>query len=187
MQKPDLRSIDKSWTLFLDRDGVINHEKDESYIFNYGEFVFYEGVKEAVQYLTGRFGRIILVTNQRGIGKGFMSEQDLHAIHANMNDEIALEGGRIDAIYFCASLQNDHPDRKPNPGMAFKAKKDFPGIDLSRSIMVGNNLSDMEFGRNAGMYTVFLRTTSPDQPLPHPSIDLSFNSLQDFAKTLQGL
>ncbi len=68
--------------------------------------------------------------------------------------------------------------------MAFAAKKDFPGIDLQSSVMVGNNLSDMGFGKNAGMYTVYLRTTNPEQPLPHPLIDLSFNSLYDFAKAL---
>ena len=68
--------------------------------------------------------------------------------------------------------------------MAFAAKQDLPGIDLGRSVMVGNNLSDMEFGRNAGMYTVFLQTTNPDQPLPHGAIDLAFNSLGDFAKHL---
>jgi histidinol-phosphate phosphatase family protein len=187
MKTLDLQSIGKDWTLFLDRDGVINHEKDQSYILHYGEFVFYEGAKEALRYLAERFDRIILVTNQKGVGKGLMSEQDLHTIHEKMSNEVLLEGGRIDAIYFAPSLQNDHPDRKPNPGMAFKAQKDFPGIDLSKSIMVGNNLSDMEFGRNAGMCTVFLRTTSPDQSLPHPSIDLSYNSLYDFAKALQGL
>ncbi|MDR3715287.1 MAG: HAD family hydrolase [Puia sp.] len=187
MKTLDLGSVDKNWTLFLDRDGVINREKDQSYIFHYGEFVFYEGVKKALEFLGRRFGRIILVTNQKGIGKGLMTEQDLHSIHDHMTREILQEGGRIDAIYFAPSLQNDHPDRKPNPGMAFKAQKDFPGLDLSRSIMVGNNLSDMEFGRNAGMFTVFLRTTSPELPLPHPSVDLWYDNLQDFAKALQGL
>ena len=68
--------------------------------------------------------------------------------------------------------------------MAHAAVEHFPSIDLARSIMVGNNLSDMDFGRNAGMYTVYVRTTKPDQPLPHPSIDLAVNSLYDFAKLL---
>jgi len=66
-----------------------------------------------------------------------------------------------------------------------EAKKDFPQIDFARSIMVGNNVSDMLFGRNAGMHTVFLKTTSPDLALPHEAIDLSFDSLIDFAKALQ--
>jgi D-glycero-D-manno-heptose 1,7-bisphosphate phosphatase len=183
----DLQAIDHTWTLFLDRDGVINHEKEQSYIFHYGEFIFYEGVKEALQIVAGKFARIIIVTNQRGIGKGWMTEEDLATIHRNMIRDILSAGGRVDGIYHCDSLSDDHPGRKPNPGMAFEAKKDHPEIDLHRSVMVGNNLSDMEFGKNAGMYTVFLRTTRPDQPLPHPLIDLSYNSLYDFAKALQQL
>ena len=183
----DLQAIDPGWTLFLDRDGVINHEKEQSYIFHYDEFIFYEGVKEALKILAAVFGPILIVTNQRGLGKGLMTEEGLADIHLNMIKEIEKAGGRVDRIYYSDSLSNDHPNRKPNPGMAFLAKKDYPGIDFRRSVMVGNNLSDMEFGRNAGMYTVYLRTTAPEQPLPHSFIDLSFNSLYDFAKALHRL
>lgn len=172
------------WTLFLDRDGVINHEKIGSYIFNYSEFSFYPGVKEALKLLAGKFGRILVVTNQKGVGKGLMTREDLFDIHQKMTREIEEADGRIDRIYFCDSLSNDHPCRKPNPGMAFQAKKDFEEIDLARSVMVGNNISDMEFGKNAGMHTVFLKTTNPEQALPHPAIDLVFDSLADFAKAL---
>lgn len=176
--------VDKGWTLFLDRDGVINHEKDQSYVFHYGEFTFYDDTKEALRLLAEKFGPIVVVTNQRGVGKGLMTEKDLQEIHTEMVREIEQGGGRIDRIYFCDSLSNDHPNRKPNPGMALEAKKAIPSIDFSRSIMVGNNISDMEFGRNAGMHTVFVRTTNPGQQLPHPAIDLAFNSLYDFAKAL---
>lgn len=182
---PDLQKIDSSWTLFLDRDGVINHEKEDSYIFHYDEFAFYDDSLKALQIFARIFPLIVIVTNQRGVGKGLMTEADLRAIHLAMKGEIVAAGGRIDSIYFADSLSNDHPDRKPNPGMAYAAKKDHPEIDFSRSLMVGNNLSDMEFGRNAGMFTVFLQTTSPDQPLPHPAIDWAFPSLYDFAKALQ--
>jgi histidinol-phosphate phosphatase family protein len=181
----NLQQIDAGWTLFLDRDGVINEEKEDSYIFHYGEFRFYEGAREALRQCARVFGQIVVVTNQRGVGKGMMTIADLQDIHDRMVGEIVLAGGRIDRIYFADSLDNDHPYRKPNPGMAHAAQQDLPGIDFSRSVMVGNNISDMEFGRNAGMYTVFLKTTSPDQPLPHVAIDLAFNSLSDFAKHLQ--
>jgi D-glycero-D-manno-heptose 1,7-bisphosphate phosphatase len=180
----DLHAIDKSWTLFLDRDGVINREKEQGYILHYGEFVFYDGVKEALPILAGKFGRILIVTNQRGIGKGLMTAKDLGDIHEQMLDEMVKAGGRIDRIYYCDSMSDEHPFRKPNPGMALEAKKNYPEIDLRRSVMVGNTMSDMQFGRNAGMHTVFLRTTSPDQLLPHPFIDLSFHSLQEFAKAV---
>jgi histidinol-phosphate phosphatase family protein len=181
----DLQQIDKDWSLFLDRDGVINHEKDQSYVFHYGEFLFYDNTKAALQILTEKFGPIVIVTNQRGIGKGLMTTEDLYRIHQKMVEEIVLAGGRIDNIYHSDSLLDDHPDRKPNPGMALRAQKDLPAIDFTRSVMVGNNISDMEFGKNAGMYTVFVRTTKPGQTSPHPSIDMIFNSLYDFAKALQ--
>ena len=64
-----MNNIDTSWTLFLDRDGVINHEKKASYIFNWEEFNFYDGVKEAMNILNNRFNSIVMVTNQKGIGR----------------------------------------------------------------------------------------------------------------------
>ncbi|HEX4876761.1 MAG TPA: HAD-IIIA family hydrolase [Chitinophagaceae bacterium] len=187
MSKPplNLKIIDKSWTLFLDRDGVINHEKKEDYILNWDEFVFYDGVKETFHLLAQKFGRIIIVSNQRGVGKGLMTEADLRNIHLNMQQEIESLGGRMDHIYYCTSTDNKHPDRKPNPGMAFHARSFFPEIDLNKAMIVGNKISDMQFGRNAGIYTIFAATTNPDTPFPHPDIDLRFDSLPDFAKSLQ--
>jgi histidinol phosphatase-like enzyme len=113
-----------------------------------------------------------------------MTEADLAEIHQYMISEIEMSGGGIDKIYYCSSTDNKHPDRKPNPGMAFHAKRDFPEIDFSKSIMIGNKLSDMLFGRTAGMYSVFAATTHPDVPFPHPDIDLRFDSLAEFAKAL---
>ncbi|SRR5579871_3481210 len=181
----DLKSINKNWTLFLDRDGVLNYEKPFDYIYSYEEFTFYDGVPEAVRIFTGKFARIILTSNQRGVGKGLMTEEDLLDIHRKMLRDLAAAGGKIDKIYYSTSINDADPLRKPNPGMAWLAKKDFPEIDFSQSIMVGNNISDMDFGRNAGMFTVFLKTTHPGQLLPHPSIDLAFDSLINFAKALQ--
>jgi len=180
----DLSMVDKTWTLFLDRDGVINHEKKEDYILNWNEFRFYDGVKESFHHLAEKFGRIIIVSNQRGVGKGLMTETDLRDIHLNMQNEIESAGGRIDHIYYCTSLDNKHPDRKPNPGMAFHARSFFPEIDLDKAIIVGNKLSDMQFGRNAGIYTVFAATTNPETPFPHPDIDLRFDSLAGFTRAL---
>lgn len=180
----DLKDIDNSWTIFIDRDGVINHEKKEDYIYKWEEFHFYKGVEEAFKELNKKFGRIVIVTNQRGIGKGLMTEAALLNIHKKMESEINKAGGRIDKIYYCTSTDNDHPNRKPNPGMAFEAKKDFPEINLSKSIVIGNKLSDMRFGRNAGLHTVFVATTHTDTPFPHPDIDLRFDTLPDFVKAL---
>ncbi len=178
----DLKNIDKSWTLFLDRDGVINHEKKADYILNWQEFKFYDGVTEALHILNNIFGTIVMVTNQKGIGKKLMSVDDLTNIHNNMLQTVAAAGGRVDKIYYCSDLEDASPNRKPNPGMAYQAKADFASIDFSKSIMVGNKLSDMGFGRNAGIPTVFLATTNPETPFPHPDIDARFNSLIEFAK-----
>jgi D-glycero-alpha-D-manno-heptose 1-phosphate guanylyltransferase len=180
----DIGAIDKSWTLFIDRDGVINHEKKEEYIRNWDEFRFYEGVEEAMKIFGDKFGKVIVISNQRGVGRQLMTEEDLSNIHRNMQSAIEKVGGRIDHIYYCTSTDNKHICRKPNPGMAFLAKKDFPGTDFSRSIMIGNKPSDMLFGRFAGIHTVFVKTTNPDQAFPHPDIDLVFESLADFAKAL---
>ena len=180
----DLKKIDRTWTLFLDRDGVINEDKIGSYIFNPDEFIFMKGAPDLFKKLTEKFGHIIVVTNQRGVGRGLMTEDDLTAIHEKMVGGINATGGKIDGIYFAPAIVDNDPLRKPNPGMAFRAKTDFPSIDLSKSIVAGNNLSDMLFGKNAGMYTVFIASTNPEIPFPHPDIDLRFDSLSDFAKAL---
>jgi D-glycero-D-manno-heptose 1,7-bisphosphate phosphatase len=183
----DLKNITSDWTLFLDRDGVINIEKYEDYIYHYGEFVFYEGTKEAIKFLSTKFKRIIVITNQRGVGRELMTEEELIDIHNQMLSDVEASGGRIHKIYYCISTDNAHPNRKPNPGMFLEAQNDFPDIRPETSLMVGNNLSDMQFGRNAGMHTVFVKTTNPEQPLPHPLIDLAFNDLAAFAKALQSI
>ncbi|HSU28854.1 MAG TPA: HAD-IIIA family hydrolase [Chitinophagaceae bacterium] len=177
-------NVDPTWTLFIDRDGVINQEKKDGYILSKEDFRFMDGVKESFATLAARFGNIIVVSNQRGIGKGLMTETELTGIHEGMQKAIEEAGGRIDKIYYCTVNNDKDPNRKPNPGMAFLAKKDLSSIDLSKSLMVGNKLTDMQFGRNAGMYTVYLKTTHPEQALPHPDIDLAFDSLADFAKAL---
>lgn len=180
-----LPPIDKSWTLFLDRDGVINHEKKDDYVLNWNEFSFYDGVTDALKTLSNLFATIVLVTNQRGVGKGVMTTDDLTNIHENMLAVIKANQGRLDRIYYCDSMDNDCYDRKPNPGMAYQAKKDFGHIDLNKSIMVGNKLSDMKFGKNAGMITVYVDTTNPEVPSLNPLIDFRFKNLPSFATALQ--
>ena len=180
----DYSAINSEWTLFLDRDGVINHEKKDDYIRHWGEFEFYTESLLALPLFAQKFNRIIIVTNQKGIGKGLMTSADLDHIHLNMTNKIVDFGGRIDGIFYCPDLDNDSPNRKPQPGMAFQAKAKFPMIDLTKSIMVGNRMSDMEFGRNAGMYTVYLATTHPDAPFPDTKIDYRFDNLFQFAQAL---
>lgn len=147
--------IDKSWTLFLDRDGVINTRKMGDYVYSAEEFDFLPQVKEAIAYFSTIFSRIIVVTNQQGIGKNRMTERNLLDIHGYMLEEIQKVGGKVDQVYFAPELKSDvHSTRKPKPDMALKAKKDFPEIIFEKSIMVGDTDSDIEFGKNLGMKTV---------------------------------
>lgn len=180
-----LQHIDKTWSLFLDRDGVINEEKDMDYINTWEEFAFYEGALEAIKIFGQKFGRIVIVTNQRGIAKGVTKFHELDRIHENLLKEIILAEGRIDRIYYCGDLEDGSPDRKPNPGMGLKAQQDFPDINVSKSIMIGNTLSDMQFGRNLGVaLNVFVTTTRPDVIIPNPLIDLAFPNLLSVARAL---
>ena len=138
--------LDTSWSLFLDRDGVINKKLEDDYVKSWDEFSFKVGTLEALAELRKVFGHIFIVTNQRGVGLGKMTEEVLNEIHSNMLFEIEEASGKIDKVYYCVDTDNNSPYRKPNIGMGLMAKQDFPEIDFSKSIMVGDSISDMEFG-----------------------------------------
>lgn len=179
----DLKSmVDESWTLFLDRDGVLNRERENDYVKSPEEFHWYDGVCEAVASLSKVFSRIVVVTNQKGIGKKLMSANDLINVHAEMIRNIHAYGGKIDKIYYCPDLDDNSPNRKPQPGMAYQAKEDFPDIEFDKSVMIGNRDTDMMFARNAGMKTIFVATTHPEVPFPNPLIDLRFDNLVEVAR-----
>lgn len=174
-------NIDRGWTLFLDRDGVINEKLDNDYVKRWEEFRFLEGSIESITALSGIFGRIIVVTNQQGIGKGLYSARDLEAIHRQMLQSITQKGGRIDRIYFSPYLAaENHPTRKPSIGMALQAKEEFPEIEFKKSIIVGDSMSDMKFGKDAGMFTVFISSA----PRHDRQVDFNFQSLAEFCKAL---
>jgi histidinol-phosphate phosphatase family protein len=180
-----LPAIDQSWSLFLDRDGVINHEKDADYIRNWSEFRFYDGVTDAMKIFHQLFLHIVVVTNQKGVGKGWMLESDLTDIHEGMKKEIHASGGRLDKVYYCIDLEDESPNRKPNAGMGLQAAKDFPGINFEKSMMVGNTMSDMEFGKKLGLFTIYLPTTRGLPEMPNPLIDAIYPNLLQLAKALQ--
>ena len=121
-------SIDNNWTLFLDRDGVINHEIHMGYANTWDDFKFYDGVKNSFKIFAAKFKHIIVVTNQRGVGRGITIEDNLKIIHQNMRNEITDAGGRIDGIYYCADLDINSINRKPKTGMAMQAQSDFEGM-----------------------------------------------------------
>jgi len=175
--------IDNTWTLFLDRDGVINQRTPGAYVTDIEEFEFIDGVLNALRFFATIFEKIVVVTNQQGVGKGLMTETQLVQIHRHMQAQIEQAGGRIDAIYYCPELAEDNPEcRKPNTGMAHQAQADFPEIDFEKSIMVGDSATDMEFAFRLGMKTVFIQTKPEDaaaaKDLP---IDFRCDTLMEFA------
>jgi histidinol-phosphate phosphatase family protein len=178
-----LKAIDKTWTLFIDRDGVVNEEKQEDYIHNWDEFKFIKGSKESFRIFNEKFGTIIMVSNQRGVAKGVTNIEDVHLIHKNMLQEIEKAGGRIDKIYFCPDMHG--PNRKPNPGMGLQALKDFKHIDLKKSLMVGNTFSDMEFGRNLQVaLNIYIGNDVSISIAKKHLVDLVFPDLEAFSKSL---
>lgn len=146
-----------NWTLFLDRDGVINVRKIGDYVQNWTEFHYLPQADEAIVALSSIFQHIIVVTNQQGIGKRLMRESDLQVIHQQFKADIAQKGGKIDAIYYCPHLASTNCNcRKPHTGMALNAQKDFPEIDFKRTIMVGDSRSDLEMGEQLAMKNVLI-------------------------------
>ncbi|MBK8965373.1 MAG: HAD family hydrolase [Saprospiraceae bacterium] len=170
-------------SLFLDRDGVINRRLPGDYVRHPEDFHPVKGALQAIALLAPHFGRIVVVTNQAGIGKGLMDERDLDAVHRKMQALVQAAGGRLDGIYFCPH----HPDagcacRKPATGMALQARSDFPEIDFKNAWMVGDSASDMQLGHSLGMRTVLIDGKFEDAAaLASMTVDYRFGSLLDFA------
>jgi D-glycero-alpha-D-manno-heptose 1-phosphate guanylyltransferase len=142
--------------LFLDRDGVLNKKIDNGYVLSITDFEFLPGVLEVFKTINKYFDRIIIITNQRGVGRGLMSEDKLNKIHEYLKLQISNVGGYIDNLYFCPSVDDSSPCRKPNAGMLLKAISEYSDIQLNESIIIGDSLSDLVMGKNNNMKTVFL-------------------------------
>lgn len=138
-------------TLLLDRDGTINVHLVGDYVKHWEEFEFIPGVLEAMPKIAQHFKHIFIVTNQRGVGKGIMTEADLTDIHKHMMEEIEKAGGRIDGIYYCTSLTDEDVRRKPGRGMWDDIQRDYPDVTAERTIMVGDGDIDKEFASNCGI------------------------------------
>ena len=169
------------WFLFLDRDGVINQRIPNHYIQNTEEFKWCLGNPEAIAALSKMAERTFVVTNQAGIGKKILSEENLEKIHGYLIREVASLGGTLDGVFYCPHLATDHCDcRKPQTGMGYKASEIFPEIDFTRSIMVGDSISDIQFGQKLGMVTVLIHTKSDEYDANSIQIaDIQCDSLAD--------
>lgn len=146
----------KNKALFLDRDGVINVEKN--YVHKIEDFEFIDGVFETLRFFQSKGYLLIIITNQAGIGRGYYTEEDFHILNDWMLERFKEEGISITKVYYSpyhpvygvGEYKKDSLCRKPNPGMILQAKKDFD-IDLSQSILVGDKETDIEAGIRAGI------------------------------------
>jgi len=143
--------------VFLDRDGVINRKMPEGeYVSSWERFELLPGVGEAIAKLNHAGLRVIVVTNQRGVALGLYSAADVQAIHEQFQASLSKYSAHIDGFYFCPHDKRECDCRKPLPGMFEQARKDFPEVEAKTSLMIGDSLSDIEFGRNLGLKTIFI-------------------------------
>jgi D-glycero-D-manno-heptose 1,7-bisphosphate phosphatase len=144
-------------TVFLDRDGVLNRKLPEGrYVASWDDFHLLPGVPQAIASLNRAGLRVVVVSNQRGIALGLHTAADVLAIHAKLQTLLQQSGAHLDAFYFCPHDNNECNCRKPLPGLFEQAQADFPEIAAESSAMVGDSLSDIEFGRRLGMLPIFL-------------------------------
>jgi D-glycero-D-manno-heptose 1,7-bisphosphate phosphatase len=140
-----------TWTVFLDRDGVINQKAaEDDYVTSWQQFRFLPGVLEALRSLHDAGARVVVITNQRGVARGRMSEADVTEIHLRMRAAVATAGGRIDAVYHCPHEAGTCDCRKPGTGLYRQARRDIPEIRFDASATVGDSLGDLEAARHAG-------------------------------------
>lgn len=147
----------KNRAVFLDRDGTLIEEKE--YLHKPEDVVIYPGVTEALKKLRDAGFILFLVTNQSGVGRGFFTLEDVEKVHAHLANQLARHDVKFEKIY----VAPEHPDapsrgRKPSPQFLLDARDEF-AIDLSKSYMMGDKLSDLECGWNAGVKkTILVRT-----------------------------
>lgn len=143
--------------VFLDRDGVLIEERN--YLRRLEEVVFLPGVFPALQRLTARGFRLFIVTNQSGVGRGYFTLAEVERIHEHLCAEAARHGVKFDRIYVAPEAP-DQPSRgrKPSPQFLLDARDEF-GVDLANSFVIGDKLSDLESGWNAGVQSSILVRT----------------------------
>ena len=149
--------------VFLDRDGTINEEVN--YLYRTEDFKFLPGVPEALKMLTAAGYKLVVVTNQAGVARGYYSEEDVIKLHAHVNELLRPYGTGIDGFYYCphhpvhgiGRYKRDCECRKPGIGLFEQAEKDF-AVDKSASYMIGDKLLDVEAGKRYGVTSILVGT-----------------------------
>lgn len=174
---------------FLDRDGIIN--VDHGYVSQPAQFTFVEGIFPLCRKLIDKGYLLVVVTNQSGIGRGMYSEQDFHDLTRWMLDTFKEKGVEIAGVYFCPHhpdkamgvYQRDCECRKPAPGMLQTAARDLD-ITLQNSLIIGDKLSDMQAGRNAGLQRLLLVESAYTEGREIPEDVSVFNSIADIPEAM---
>jgi len=142
--------------VFFDRDGIINHPPTAArYVRNWSEFKLIPAFLDALRVTLEKGYEAVIVTNQKGVSTGRMTQADVDEIHDNLLALLEENGMSLRDIFVCTEGDDDHPHRKPNPGMLLEAAEKH-GLDLTRSWMVGDNEKDVEAGRRAGCKTILV-------------------------------
>ncbi len=161
------------WTLFLDRDGVINKRKVEGYITRVEEFEFLPEVVDTLREISPFFHRIFIITNQQGIGKGIMTIEALLDIHHFLSNRLRDAGVYINGIFFCPHLEGTCLCRKPAYGMISRLVHIFTDVNPRQSVFVGDDIRDILLAVRIGSNPVFIGSHSPFPHVP------AFASLSD--------
>ncbi|HEY1767384.1 MAG TPA: HAD family hydrolase [Terracidiphilus sp.] len=178
-------------TVFLDRDGVLNEKVPEGqYVSSWQQFRVLDGVAEAVARLNRAGMRVLVVTNQRGVALGLYTIEDVEALHARFAQFLAPHGARVDAFYVCPHDRGECRCRKPLPGLFEQAVAAFKEISAATSVMIGDSLVDMEFGRGVGMKTILIEgaaaTRAPAAEKAAELADLQCASLAEAVQAILG-
>lgn len=145
-------NIESDWTLYLDRDGVINKQILNGYVTDKTQLKLTDFIIDNISYFASNFNHIIIVTNQQGVGKGIMTENDLIEVNHYLVELLKKLGGRVDKIYYCTDLKSSNSlRRKPEVGMGEDSLNDFPSINKEKSIMIGDSNSDKLFAEKFGI------------------------------------
>lgn len=167
---------------FIDRDGVIN--EDRAYVSRPEDFHLLPGVGEGLRRLRQAGYRLVVVTNQSGIARGYYTEADYHALTEYMRQTLRAEGVELEGVYHCphhptkglGDYRQDCDCRKPRPGLLLKAREDL-GLDLGRSLIIGDKPSDVEAGRAAGLALCLLVRSG--QTLPPAAVATADGCFED--------
>lgn len=148
MSGPALKPV-----VFFDRDGIVNRSPGPGYVERWADFHLLPEFVAALRIVTERGWEAVIITNQRGVGRGIMSQASLDEIHANLRSALTAHGLSLRDIRVCTATDDADPRRKPNPGMILEAAR-LHGLDLARAWMIGDSEKDVQAGRRAGCRTI---------------------------------